>query len=248
MAENHFYNDWQFWSTVVAFIALGLSQLPPIKLWFRRAQLSCETFTRMHITHKVGNPNVQWHLIIENTGGKTLRIKAINLLFKKMDGTLFELPVQSYLRNPESTESVMFTPFRLKSGEEWAHVLTFFSLFSRDDEKKYRLLESRIRSNIFLQKENPDNKEKMCEANPDDISSIISFFQQHFKWVTGEYELILQIKTDNPKADLEHYYRFSLFESESNELRNYSDEYRYGGGLYWNSPTQTGLTIPMHEK
>jgi hypothetical protein len=248
MVENHFYNDWQFWSTIVAGLALGLSQLAPILTWFRRGKLSCETFTRMHITHKVGNPNVQWHLIIENTGGKAIRIKAITLSFKKNDGTEFELPAQSYLRNPESTESVMFTPFRLKSGEEWAHVLNFFSLFSRDDEKEYRLLESKIRSDISLQKENLYNNEKMCEANQDAVNLIITFFQHHFKWIAGEYELILKIKTDNPKANLEHFYRFSLFESESNELRNYSKEYRYGAGVYWNSPTQTGLNIPLHER
>jgi hypothetical protein len=112
----------------------------------------------MHLTHKVGNPNAQWHLILENTGGRQLRIKGISLSFSKDGGQSFELPIQNYLRTPDADQTVMFRPFRLAPGEEWGHVINFFALFSRKEDKEYRVLESSIRSDILSQKEDPAKK------------------------------------------------------------------------------------------
>jgi hypothetical protein len=135
-APNPFYADWQFWSAVAAFIALALSQLSPIHILLRRSKLRCEAFSRLHLTHKVGNPNSQWHLIIENTGGRSVRIKSISLTFRRAGGDSFTLPAQNYLRTPDATDHVMLTPFRLQPGEEWGHVLTFFNMYTRDDDKE----------------------------------------------------------------------------------------------------------------
>ena len=49
--------DWTFWSAVVAFLALVLSQLPPLHILFRRAKLDAEGHSQMRITHNIGNPN-----------------------------------------------------------------------------------------------------------------------------------------------------------------------------------------------
>jgi hypothetical protein len=243
-----FYLDWQFWSAVVAALALVLSQLPPVYVLLRRTRLRCETFSRMHLTHHVGNPSAQWHLIIENTGGRAVRVKAISLIFSKTGGILFELPAQNYLRTPDAAENVLLTPFRLSPGDEWAHIVNFFPLFSRDDDKEYRLLASAIRSDILAQKEDPANKEKLCEAQPEVVQSLMTFFERQFKWEPGEYEAELKVITDLPTANLSQRFRFSLFESESNELRGYTDGYRHGAGVYWVSPAQPGIIVPVHEK
>jgi hypothetical protein len=241
------YFDWQFWSAVVAALALLLSQLPPLHVLFRKARISCEAFSRMHITHKVGNPNAQWHLIIENTGGRTLRVKAISLTFRKAGGVQFDLPAQNYLRTPDSTDTIMFTPFRLAPGEEWSHIINFFSWFTRDDEKEYRRLESDIRSDILSQKEDPENKDSLCEANSVTVEELTNFFHSHFKWAAGEYDLGLKVVTDHDQANITRNFRFSLFESESKELADYVEMYRFGAGVYWVSPAQPGLIVPVHE-
>ncbi|WP_406228886.1 hypothetical protein ACI7YU_10730 [Pseudomonas siliginis] len=248
MPPMPFYLDWQFWSAAAALTALILSQLSPIHILFRRAKLQCEAFTRLHITHKVGNPNAQWHLIIENTGGRSIRIKSISLTFRRTGGAIFTLPAQNYLRTPDATENVMLTPFRLAPGEEWAHVLMFFNLYTRDDEKEYRRLESAIRTDILGQKEIPENKERLCEASPASVEPAMSFFKRHFKWEPGEYELDLMVETDRKEANLTRQYLFSLFESESEELRDYSNGYKHGAGVYWVSAAQPGLIVPVREK
>ena len=83
MPSVPFYADWQFWSAVAAVVAILLSQLPPVHVLLRRPKLRCEAFSRMHLTHKVGNPNAQWHLIVENKGGRAIRVKNIAVKFTK---------------------------------------------------------------------------------------------------------------------------------------------------------------------
>ena len=242
-----FYADWQFWSAIAALAALVLSQLPPVHVLLRRATLQCEAFSRLHVTHKVGNPNAQWHLIIENTGGRALRVKAIRLTFRRTGGQAFTLPAQNYLRTPDATENVMLAPFRLAPGEEWAHVLSFFNMYTRDDEREYRRLESSIRTDILRQKENTENKDLLCEASSGSVELAMSFFKNHFRWEAGEYDLELSVETDRREANLQRKYLFSLFESEAGELRAYSEGYKHGAGVCWASPAQPGILVPVKE-
>jgi len=89
MAQTPFYLDWTFWAVVVAFLALVLSQLPPIHIMLRRAKLDVEAYSRIHLTHKIGNPNAQLHLIISNVGGQEVKVKSIVLHFKRGDEDRF---------------------------------------------------------------------------------------------------------------------------------------------------------------
>lgn len=248
MPSVPFYADWQFWSAVAAVVAILLSQLPPVHVLLRRPKLRCEAFSRMHLTHKVGNPNAQWHLIVENKGGRAIRVKNIAVKFTKDGAYLFTLQAQNYLRTPDATENVMFTPFRLEPDEEWAHVLTFFNLFSRDDDKEYRRIESAIRSDILAKREKLTDKSQNVHAEPQILAKTMEFFEKHFKWAPGEYEVTLEIATDSPQADYSRAYRFSLFESESKELRDYSEGYSIGAGVFWSTPAQPGILVPINEK
>ncbi|MFH1094585.1 MAG: hypothetical protein V1739_10620 [Candidatus Omnitrophota bacterium] len=69
------YLNWSFWAVVIAGVALIFSQLPPIHLLLKKAKLDIELYSKIHITHKIGNPNLQIHLIINNVGGKVVKIK-----------------------------------------------------------------------------------------------------------------------------------------------------------------------------
>lgn len=133
-----FYLNWTFWAVVVASLALILSQLPPVHMLLKKAKLDMELFSRMHITHKVGNPNLQIHLIVSNVGGKTIKIKSITSTIKKDGEQIAVLPAQSYLQEPSDKTPLLFTRISLKPKEEWAHIVKFLNYFSRPDERKYR--------------------------------------------------------------------------------------------------------------
>src|SRR3972149_310835 len=97
------YLDWSFWAVIVAAVAIVLSQLPPVHLLIRRGKLDIEPYSRILITHKVGNPNVQAHLTLTNIGGRIVRVKGITLKIKRDGKEIAVLPAQNYHQNPRDT-------------------------------------------------------------------------------------------------------------------------------------------------
>lgn len=91
-----FYLDWKFWSFAVSFLALLISLLPHTKR-LKRARLDCDVYQKIHISHKVGNPNAQAHIILTNVGGREVRVKGMALKFQRNGAELFPLPAGNYL-------------------------------------------------------------------------------------------------------------------------------------------------------
>jgi hypothetical protein len=242
-----FYLDWKFWSAVVAFAALVLSQLPPLHILFRRAKLEAETYSHMHLTHKVGNPNAQLHMILNNTGGRELRIRQIELQFRRGNEDSFSLPAKNYLQAPGDKEAVLLASFKLKPGEEWAHIVNFLNFFSRQDEKLYRQLESNLRHDIVAKREALQDKNQIVAADDANVAPLLNFFQQKFRWVPGEYEMTLSVKTEPANAMKDKRYRITLFESDSQELADYQHDYKYGFGVSLNSSRHIGVIVPVSE-
>src|SRR5438132_749783 len=94
------YLDWTFWAVVMSATAILLSQLPPMRLWFRRAKVDVEPYSMIHISHKIGNPNLQLHLILSNLGGRDALIKGITLSLTRDGQPVASLPAVSYLETP----------------------------------------------------------------------------------------------------------------------------------------------------
>jgi hypothetical protein len=247
LLQTPFYLDWRFWSAVVAFLALVLSQLPPLHILFRRAKLDAEAHSQMHITHKIGNPHAQLHLILNNTGGRELRIRAIELHFKRGNEDNFVLPAKNYFQLPGDKETVLFTSFKLKPGEEWAHIVNFFNLFSRQEDKLYRQLESNLRQDIVAKREVLEDKDEMVSADDANVAPLFSFFEKKFRWLPGEYDMMLRVQTEPPDTMPSKHFRITLFESDAKELEDYRNDYRYGFGVSLNSARHVGVLVPLSE-
>ena len=129
-----FYQGWTFWAVVFSALAVTLSQLPPVRLWFKKPKLDIEPYSRIHVTHKVGNPNLQLHIIVSNTGGREVKIKGIYFTIRREGKEIAELPAQNYLHNPSDKNSILFTSFSLKPKEEWAHLVNFLNYFNKTDD------------------------------------------------------------------------------------------------------------------
>ena len=238
--------DWSFWAVVVAAAAIVLSQLPPIRHWFKRTSLGIELYSRIFLTHKVGNPNVQVHIIVSNTGGRTVRIKTMSLNFARNGIQVFSLPVQNYLHKPTDKDSILFTPFSLSPEDEWSHIANFLNFFDRDDEKRYRDMESALRQDIGDKlRRNPD---AIAEADPENVKPIEQFFNEKFCWHPGEYKMTAKIFGD--RISVEKLYRFTIFESESNELKAHVDDYKSGARIFWepSGGSLPGISVPIHEE
>jgi len=214
------YLDWQFWSAMAALLALALSQLPPVHLWLRPRRLDVEVHSRVQITHKVGNPNVSMYVSIRNTGGRELRIRSATLVISRDSSPLDALPAQNYFETPTSLSSVLFVPFTLKPGETWAHGTNFLRLFDRATEKHYRECESALASDIRRRiAARAEDDDQPVKAEPQLIKPFLELFERMFVWLPGEYVIELRVDAEPGTASFSKKYRFTLYESDSRELR-----------------------------
>ena len=241
------YLNWSFWTVVIAAIAILLSQLPPVHILLQRAKLDIELYSRIYLTHKVGNPNLQLFLILNNTGGRVVKIIGSTTTIKRDGIQIAKLPAQTYLQNPNDITALLFTRFLLKPKEEWAHSVNFLNYFSRSDEKKYRDAESKLKTDIFKKREEQQNKEKFVDAENELVTVFLEMFNEKFLWIPGEYEISVSIDAKPTKASIEKNYRFTLFESDSKELSKSREDYKLGDGIYWQSGNHPGVNVQIKE-
>jgi len=72
-------------------------------------------------------------------------------------------------------------------------------------------------------------------------------FDENFIWKAEEYDIKISVITSNDRANINRNYRFTLFESESEELIKVKEDYKYGDGIHWDSGKYTGIIIPITE-
>ena len=244
-----FYLDWTFWAAVWALAAIVLSQLPPIHLLLRPKRLDVEVHSRIGITHKVGNPNASVVVSVRNTGGRELRVRALRLNVSRDGKPLMTLPAQNYFEAPSSTSSVLFVPFSLKPGETWAHSVSFLNFFDRLTEKQFRgnlsALGADIRRKIDLRPPEHEKQDVVAEAAL--VQPFNALFEKLFVWQPGEYVAELQVDAEPGSASYSKKYRFTLYESDTAELREHMEDYRIGGGLTFNMERHAGVNVPLSE-
>ena len=241
-----FYLDWQFWSAFLAVLALILTQLPPIGLWFRRSRLEVEVHSRVQLTHKVGNPNLGMYVGIRNIGGRDVRVRSINVALSRDAQLLGSYPVFSFFETTSSSSAVLFVPFTLRPSETWAHGANFLRVFDRNTEKLFRERDSRLRADIRrkLAARAEDDKE-LVVADDANVTPFQEMFNRLFVWLPGEYTLDLQIEVESGQTAFGRRYRFTLFESDSEELRSHTDDYKHGGGLAYDVDRHVGVYVPL---
>lgn len=242
-----FYLDWTFWAVVVASVALLLSQLPPIRLWFKPARLKVEIHGRANISHQIGNPNIGLHVSLGNTGGRELNINSINIKLSRDGRHLVSLPIQSYFEKPTDQTSVLFVPLLLKPGERWLHGANFLNFFERNDEKLFRKSRAALRENIEEKRRQGDEGDgKAVKAEPELVAPFLQLFQRLYRWNPGEYVIELAINVSpNPKLKVEQYH-FTLFESDEYWLEKHTDDYKYGASVYFDTDEHSGVLIPLN--
>ncbi|WP_313041955.1 hypothetical protein [Pseudomonas sp.] len=242
-----FFQDWKFWSFAVSFAAIVLSQMPPIHLLIRPRRLDVEVHSRIQLMHRVGNTNVGLVVGITNSGGRALRIRAMRADLTRDGRLLASLPGMSYFETPSSTATVLFVPFLLKPNESWSHGVCFFNAFDRQTEKTYRSCLSRLKADIRQKLDaQPSDRKEMVEAEPEAVSPFAEMFNRFFNLEPGEYTVSLTVTAEPGSASYSKKYRFTLFESDTEELRAQSERYKFGTFIAFDDPDVT-INIPLTE-
>jgi len=238
-----FFLDWTFWAAVVAVLALVLSQLPPVRVLLRRTRLSMQPYDRLNVTHWLGNPNVNLHIQLLNTGGRTVRVRSLTLELSTDEGVKLSLPAQTFSRADGTPGTFLFVPFGLEPDKEWANFVGFFAPFNMTDERTSKQLIKELKSDIGvklrdLSQEARDQKE-LVEGQAACVAKLQEFFRNHNKWGPGEYTATLKVQCTPDRGSQVRKFRFTLFEADVQELEERACRYKYGAGVYFAEPDQT---------
>jgi len=115
-------------------------------------------------------------------------------------------------------------------------------------------MESEIRTNIQskswpidIQNKSVAAEAKLIKADQEFVDPLIHFFNERFVWLAGEYQLDINVFSDQLVATKR--FRFTIFESQSKELSDLTKQYIFGSGIYWDRPgISTTMSIPIRER
>lgn len=234
-------------SAIAAWMALVLSLLPYVKTKFIKGKIEIRKHTLIHIHHKIGTPNLGMYVSLKNIGGRTTNIEKIQIHLTR-DGGEFPLLIGTgYFSDKAAQQATMFTPICLGSGEEWAHTVVFHEKWNRTQQQTFRSIASKVRDTINSKLfHDPQPTEGRPQAEPEQITEIEKQFQSNFKWLNGEYKGHLEVLDSDGKSLIKDKFNFTLFETESNELKAASKDYRFGYGIHLPiSDKQNGLIIEL---
>lgn len=243
-----FYLDWTFWAAALSLLAIALSQLPPIHLLVRPKRLEVEVHSRIRITHMVGNPNASVVVSVRNTGGRQLRVQSLRLTLTRDSKPLITLPGLNYFEAPTSEAAVLFVPFNLKPGDTWTHSVAFFNEFDRQTEKHFRESESALRFDIRKRLDARGKDETApVTADPKLVEPFFALFDRLFVWQPGEYVAKLEVLAQPGSASFSKKYRFTLYESDTRDLVEQKNDYKFGGGIAYKLESHAGVNVALAE-
>ncbi len=249
MESIPFYWNWTFWSMVVAFMAIVLSQLPPIKSWFKKAKLDLDVYENISVAHKVGNPNLTLHVIISNIGGRRVRVKNINVSLEKNGGQLITLPAKSYLQDQSDDKQMLFTGFSLLPNEEWGEIIRCYRTFNRNEEETLDRIIREMKEDYYTQTSDLVEPYPLIIHNNSLTRRAIDFFNSKFVWEVGEYIMSINVETMDKVADISKKFRFTIYESQRDDLREVTNKYEIGADLWCltNGENTKHISLPISE-
>lgn len=262
MEEIMWYSDWRFWSAVVAWISLLMNVWPKIKPKIFKGKLSLNKMNQVFLNHFIGNPNLNWYLILKNTGGQPVSVKRIDLELKCNGSEQFQLTSLGFWNSQIDAQLLMFTPFDILPGESWGKNISFQTVMSRREQMDLRGLISNLREDlqkpVSPQSPSPSVNNilgfppapslSMPCVSDDNLKKVNDFFEKNFKWQSGEYQVEISIIGEQGVLHKEKV-SFTIFEKESDELLSHRNEYVYGYGICNpNSYKQTGINISLYGK
>lgn len=223
-----FYQNPTFWSFVASIVAIALSQLPKISFWFKNKKIDFELHNKITVNHWVGIPTLNVFLGLSNKGYSSIKIRSIGLTIIR-DGKVLKLKCNSFYESTTSQVANLFFPFELSSSESWDHICWFGIDLERNKEQKlkntYMAIDMNINDKIRLN----GVSNQLVEADEEIVRKLIELKNENFFWETGEYLLEINFET-LPFVNVTRKVRFTLFESDIQELSDYSNDYKYGAG------------------
>ncbi len=236
MNHDPLYLNWEFWTALAAIAAIVLSQIPPVYQLIRKAKLTMEVYSRAAVGHYVGIPNVQVVIVLSNIGGHEVKVRRILMTVCREDTVVATLPAQLYCPETDPSKQLLFAGFKLKPDDERSHNFFFYLDLPRAQERELKEKTQILMTDINAKRAAGLVKEP--EGDPANVAPFFDIMKRNFIWSEGEYVLKLRAESSDATVFVEKKFRFTLFESDSSQLREYAKRYKYGEGIYYGSERQ----------
>lgn len=245
---------WTAISSIVAIIALILSQIPPIKTWFKIKKPLITTSPSLSISHYFGSPDIILYISLENESSQPIKIKKMELSIKKLRYEVITIDAFTVFEKLDSPIQKAFSPFTIKSESEWSHNVKFFSPFKNSDEKEYKRLFYDTRDHFNKKQKLAQNEKTESIINqtqpteiPDNLSrELDEFYKSNIFWEEGDYEITLNIITGDNSTSSSTNFSILLLERDIIELNDVFSRYKYGNTIIY--PENNAYIFPMIRK
>ena len=222
-------------SLVISLIALGAATYKPIWNLIHKARLLVEPYAQILIMHGMGNPQINMSLILTNVGGHNLSINNIMLNLSYNDNPI-PLKAQSFFKWGTNETPLYFSRLSLAAEKDWNNVVVFYTALSKADEDTTRTIARNLRRDIRgkIDERNRVNTQNttLIEGDNRYVAAALEFFNNHNKWVQGEYRAELKFDCTPKHASCSYTFRFTLYETDANIIREYCEnKYKYGFGV-----------------
>lgn len=238
------YLNWGFWSFIVALAALIISLLPHIRLWLKGNKLDLEIHDKITVYHWVGFPMINIYLGVTNKGRAKIKIKSIEVKVIKDRKEIASLKCNGHFESTTSQSPNLFFPFELSSEVSWDHVCWFGLDLERNKEQKARSAFTAVDMNISEKVRIIGADHQLVEADSELLIDLKKAFDENFIWESGEYYLELKFET-TPSVVLKREVRFTLFETDVKELKDYFNDFKFGS--IYNFQKNKGVNISISE-
>ncbi len=243
------------WSTAIAFLALVLSQLPPIRELLRGLSLKINVADQVVLTHNLGLPHMIMFIDLRNTGGQAASVIELDCVIRDNEGKSWRLPAQTYqIPQPNNGPAeLLIGSVVLKPSENWKGTIRCYRQWTETEEEEISAIRSEIQSSITskLPRVSPEEQRlvpsELVEADKQCVDRGISFWSRNFDLHKGNYVLYFAALADNHKVVAVERFAFTLYESQIQSLKSIADDYKYGAGIYYLGNTNKDVIVRLRK-
>lgn len=241
----------EFWSALIALIAVVLSQLPPARTWFSKPKLDVELHDQLSLGHTFGIPNLQVYVSMLNASQRPVRVRRTIFQISTESGKAVTLRMVSHFPTAGSATPVVVFPFTVGPSQEWSHIVNAATELDVSSDRRL----SEMRTTVLQSFQNAKNGYESWKAGPRTTMPPVpaadlavmekarAEFRQNFIWQSGEFRLVVEVETDKGTFK-SGTHRFTVFEGMEVSLTSQVNGYAMGHGLLPDLPI-SGVTTKL---
>ena len=236
----------------IAVTALVLSQFPPVPSYFALPELAITAHRNLQVKHHLGDLLLVPFLQINNSGKVRGTVTKIELVLTKQDNSSFRksMLAQAYYLKPDTIAlnqaptAIPFGHISVSPGETWETYIDFYE--PTNAARRLEAADIRGRVNAEIQQglaEKLDINNELVYISNDLFDEIKTYTDERLSlFEIGEYRLYLELFGEsNSEPTARRCYSFTVFEGHLSQLDAITEQYRFGAGITFPSPPQTGF-------